>query len=90
MDEENVSPEYIKRVNDGYLLAKHIPGLAAQLKDAAKDREDGLAAGIRQAEMEKQKATYPKWMGKDRLADLDKDNDQERDIDKDDLGLEHE
>jgi hypothetical protein len=85
MDQESVSPEYLKRVNDGYLLAKHMPQLAAQLKDAVNDREDGFTAGVRQfeAEQEKGKEYLPSWLSKDRLDSLNRE-DQDKDIDKDD------
>lgn len=88
MEEQEVSPDYLKRVNDGYLLAKHMPELAEQLKEAVKDREDGFKAGIEQFAKEQEKEYYPSWLSKDRLSSLDKEPDQEKHKDGPDLDKE--
>jgi len=75
--DEIVSPEYQKRFNDGYLIAKHMPELAAHIKDAAKELSDGFKDGIEQFEKET-KTPYPSWLSKDRLSSLDKDFEQDK------------
>ena len=79
--EENISPEYLKRFNDGYLIAKHMPELAKQIKDAAKELGDGFKDGIEQFEKEAQ-VSQPPWLKKDRLSSLDKNQDREMDLEK--------
>lgn len=84
MEEHEVNPDYIKRVNDGYVLAKYMPELAAKLKQAAKDREDGFATGIEQFQKENEKDRHllPVWINKDRLSSLSKDEDIDSDLDR--------
>ena len=84
MEEKEVSPDYLKRVNDGYVLAEHMPELAAQLKNAVKDKEDGFAAGIEQFQRE-QKERLPSWMDKNRLSSFSKNDDLDKDIDEKEL-----
>jgi len=77
--EETVSSEYQKRFNDGYLIAKHMPELAAQIKDATKELGGGFREGLEQ--FEKDAVTpYPSWLRKDRLSSLDNDKDLGRDM----------
>src|SRR5579871_5100638 len=85
MEESEVSPEYQKRFNDGYLIAKHMPELATTLRDAAKTLDDGFRDGIEQFAIEQQKGNYPAWMKKDRLSGLDKEEEQDKGKDEKEL-----
>lgn len=80
--DDHISPEYLKRFNDGYLIAKHMPELANQLKNASKDLGDGFRNGIDQFEKDAQ-SPLPAWLRTDRLSNLDKDRDLDMDLEKD-------
>lgn len=81
--DENVTPhpDYIKGFNDGYLLAKHDPGLAEKLPAelGKSERSAGLKAGKEQYLLEKSKEHQPAWLRKDRLTNLDKGIAKEKD-----------
>jgi hypothetical protein len=81
MDTQNSDEQYIKRVNDGYLLAQYMPELAEKIKQAVKEKEDGLVAGIEQFGKELIKDQLPGWMQRDRFSDLDKDKENEKNED---------
>lgn len=82
MDNQNTNEQYIKHVNDGYLLAKYMPELAAQVKQAVNEKDSGLLDGIKQFDKEKIKEQLPDWMQRDRFSNFDKDKNEK---DKDDL-----
>ena len=84
--EETVDPAYQKRFNQGYLIAEHMPELAAQLKEAMKELDGGLKDGIEQFNGEKKKDLMPPWLKKDRLSSQDKGD--KTGMDKDDLDRE--
>jgi len=81
MDQDAPNPEFQKQFNDGYLLAKHMPELAAQIKNAIPDKDNGFLDGISQFEKEKDKELMPSWLKEDRRSSHDKEPDQEKDID---------
>ena len=60
-----------------------MPELAAQVKQAVKEKEDGFIAGMEQFSKEQEKDMLPPWMDKDRFSALDKETDQNIDMDKD-------
>lgn len=58
-------PDFQKGFNEGYTLARHLPELAEQLAQAAKDesaRSAGFQAGRQQLILEKGRERYPAWL----------------------------
>ncbi len=60
-------PEFVKGFNDGYTIAKHLPGLSEQLSraDAPGARGDGFRAGRQQIATELEQRRQPAWMRPD-------------------------
>lgn len=85
--EENTEPhpDYIKGFNEGYTLAKHMPELSEKLPVSLDETErgQGFKDGRDEYILEKEKQR-PSWLRKDRLSDMDKTED----LDKDDLDRE--
>ncbi|MBN8865548.1 MAG: hypothetical protein J0H92_19390 [Sphingobacteriales bacterium] len=63
-DSENIDPLYIKRFNEGYLLASNEPSLAKSLASLQNDSLEvrGLKAGIEQRFVELEKEKRPQWL----------------------------
>jgi len=80
----NDEQKYQKQFNDGYLLAKHMPELAAKVKDAVPDKDNGFIDGIMQFEKEKDLDRLPSWLKDNRYSSIDKEPDQGKDLDKND------
>ncbi len=55
-EKEEASPEYLKGFNEGYLISKHEPKLAAQLSTAegTTERLQGMKDGHSRFELEKE------------------------------------
>lgn len=103
MDEvnEQLHPDYQKRFNDGYLIAKHVPDLAEKLRKIKSNSVlvKGLVQGIEQYDLEKNKQPeknkgaekfitnmdYQPKWKLDELNSPDKDITPEKDLDKDEL-----
>jgi len=82
MEEQNtsVSPEYQKRFNEGYTIAKYMPELARQLTEAMKDKEpNGFQDGQRQFLSEQPKDRRPAWLSGNRPAQPEKQPDKNKD-----------
>jgi hypothetical protein len=64
MEEQTVSPEYLKGFNEGYMMRKHMPELAAQLGDlnSTSERSVGFLDGQKQFELEIGKENQPDWL----------------------------
>jgi hypothetical protein len=59
------SAEYLKGFNEGYIIAKEKPELAASLLKSftnSSERTAGFKDGNRQSELDKDKQHYPEWM----------------------------
>ena len=68
-DTTTVSPDYQKRFNEVYTIAKYMPELAQQLTEAMKDREsNGFQDGRQQFLSEQVKDKRPAWLSGNRLA----------------------
>lgn len=68
-DNTTVPPEYQKRFNEGYTIAKYMPELARQLTEAMKDKEpNGFQDGQRQYLSEQGKDKLPAWLSGKRPA----------------------
>ena len=67
-DNTTVPPEYQKRFNEGYTIAKYMPELAQQLSSAMKDKEpsNGFQDGQRQFLSEQVKEKLPAWLSGNR------------------------
>lgn len=77
--EFNVDPHYLKGFNNGYLLAKHEPELAAQLTVRPNDHNEyfkGLVGG--KEEYEKEVREWSKSFSKVNPAKDDRGKDKER------------
>lgn len=88
MAENNiVHPDYQQGFNEGYMIAKKLPSLARKLSTATgkSDRFHGILKGIEEFEKEKAKDRLPSWLREDRLSNLDKGDDLEKDKDKGDI-----
>lgn len=75
-DELTVDPQYLKGFNNGYLLSKHDPNLAAQLTAQPNDQNEyfkGLTAGKKEYERE-----WARSFSKGTPAKDDRDLDKER------------
>lgn len=84
-EKDEISPEYIRGFNDGYLIAKHDPELSKQLKDLDADstRMQGFQDGMREITKEKTQNIYPKWLqNKSQLGIQKNDPVKDKDIDK--------
>ncbi len=67
-DNTIVPPEYQKRFNEGYTIAKYMPELAEQLLSAMKEHEpkNGFQDGRRQYLSEQGKDKRPAWLSGNR------------------------
>ncbi|MDF7816757.1 hypothetical protein P1X15_04085 [Runella sp. MFBS21] len=84
MEEQNTSvpPEYQKRFNEGYTIAKYMPELARQLTAAMKDKEpNGFQDGQRQFLSEQPKDKRPAWLTGNRPAKAEPQPDKNKDRD---------
>jgi len=78
-EEVTVDPQYLKGFNNGYLLAKHEPQLAAQLTAQPNDHNEyfkGLVGG--KAEYEKEAREWAKSFSKGAPEKDDRDIHKER------------
>lgn len=84
---ETPHPDYLKGFNEGYLLAKHLPEVVEKVSPGLPSslRSDGFNAGREQFAFETKEKLYPTWLSKDRLSDLNKDQNatKEKEQDKD-------
>lgn len=81
-NEQTPTPEYVKRFNQGYLLAQYEPDLAARLQEQKGLENTGLKAGIEQYHQEKGKDyTTPAFLRGDRLNSPDTRNREDKDKD---------
>jgi non-homologous end joining protein Ku len=80
-DNTTVSPEYQKRFNEGYTIAKHMPELAQQLTEAMKDKEtdNGFRDGHWQFLSEQVKDKLPSWLSGHRPAKAEPQPDKNKD-----------
>lgn len=80
--QEKIDPAYIKQFNNGYQMAKHMPELADQLKNAigTNDPTNGFLDGQKQYLDEMSREKRPSWL-KTNLEDRFKPN--EPDLEKD-------
>lgn len=80
-DNTTVPPEYQKRFNEGYTIAKYMPELAQQLTEAIKDKEidNGFRDGHRQFLSEQVKDKIPSWLSGNRPAQPEKQPDKNKD-----------
>jgi non-homologous end joining protein Ku len=80
-DNTTVPPEYQKRFNEGYTIAKYMPELAQQLTEAIKDKEtdNGFQDGHRQFLSEQVKDKLPSWLSGNRPAQPEKQPDKNKD-----------
>lgn len=86
---EKPEPDYIKGFNEGYLLAEHMPELAAKLAPVLTEtsRSQGIKDGFDQYALEKdltKQQELPEWRRRDWLERLDKkkDPDVNKDVDE--------
>ncbi|WP_298348013.1 hypothetical protein [Runella sp.] len=76
----SVPPEYQKRFNEGYTIAKYMPELARQLTEAMKDKEpNGFQDGQLQYVSEQGKDKLPSWLSGNRPAQPEKQPDKNKD-----------
>lgn len=82
-DNATVSPEYQKRFNEGYTIAKYLPELAQQLTEAMKGNEsgNGFQDGRRQFLSEHVKDKIPTWLSGNRSAKAETQPDKNKDWD---------
>lgn len=88
-DTTNIPPDYQKRFNEGYTIAKYMPELAQQLTEATKNHEsnNGFRDGHRQFLSEQVKDKRPAWLSGNRPAktpqppNKNKDRDIEPELD---------
>lgn len=79
-DNTAVPPQYQKRFNEGYTIAKYLPELAQQLSSAMKDKEpNGFQDGQRQYISEQTKDKRPAWLSGNRPAQPEKQPDKNKD-----------
>lgn len=64
MEQDKINPEYVQGFNEGYLLAKHRPELAASLDKLEKSsaRLEGFGDGRKEFYLEKGKEKMPTWL----------------------------
>ncbi len=83
--EENtaITPEYLKRFNEGYALAKYMPEVAEILAQSLKDndRGSGFKDGRNQYLSEQVKDKLPGWLGGSRSAKVQKQPDKAKNRD---------
>ncbi len=79
-DNTTVPPEYQKRFNEGYTIAKYMPELAQQLTEAIKDHEpdNGFQDGRSQFLSEQVKDKTPAWLSGNRPSKAEKQPDQNK------------
>jgi hypothetical protein len=85
MEEIEVTPEYLKAFNDGYLIAKHMPELSeklAQIKGQT-PQLTGMKDGRDQYVREFKKERYPSWLRSDRFKSKDDAPDKQKDKERD-------
>jgi len=83
--EQEVSAGYLKRFNEGYLLAEHEPELAETISNAlgSSDQATGFKAGRNQFMQERSKDRLPGWLNRD----FSKENGKAESRNKGDLDL---
>lgn len=76
-------PDYQKGYNEGYILKKYMPEVADKLAEAAGNspRGAGFRDGREQFIAEAKESRLPAWLRSDRLSNLDKETDQEKEKD---------
>lgn len=84
-DVEKINPDYLKGYNEGYLIAKHEPALAAKLAkiNSLSPRIVGLSKGVEEYNLEKDQERLPAWLKSDRLSSLNKTEPEKSKEDKD-------
>lgn len=86
-DNTSIPPEYQKRFNEGYTIAKYMPELAQQLAQATKDNErsNGFQEGRNQYLSEQVKEKLPSWLSGNRptKTETQPDKNKDRDIEPD-------
>lgn len=87
MQDLELTPEYLKSFNDGYLIAKHMPELSEKLAGIKGHSPSltGLKDGRDQFIHEFEKDQYPAWLRADRLKPKDKTQDKDKEKDGPDL-----
>lgn len=82
-DRTPIPPEYQKRFNEGYTIAKYMPELAEQLSIALKDNErgNGFRDGRNQYLTEQVKDKLPSWLSGTRPAKEENQPDKSKDRD---------
>lgn len=84
--EQNPSPAYVERFNQGYLIAKHRPELAEGLDKALQNAEgfEGFKAGMDEYALEQKQQNRYGWLSRERSAEpVEPDQDKDGlDIDK--------
>lgn len=85
MNDIELTPEYLAAFNNGYLLQKELPELAAKLV-AVKGTSTqllGLRDGANEMRKEIEKEKYPEWLRSDRLEKYNQDIDLDKERDRD-------
>ena len=84
MEDEEYNPDYQQGYNDGYLIAKHEPELADQLKNLPDrtPRMEGFEAGRIQLLRDRFKERLPEWVKDDPEKDIDQSLEPEKDKDQ--------
>lgn len=82
-DLENPSQEYLKRYNQGYLIAQEMPELAEQLSKIENTSPElsAFKQGIQQSKIEKEEKKYPDFLKSNRLSSLDQASEKEKEKD---------
>lgn len=89
-ENETIHSDYQKGFNEGYLMKKYLPDMADKLGQGLDKSERGVGFqdGKNQYALEQRKERYPAWLKSDRLSNLDKDQDKNKEKDRGDLELE--
>lgn len=66
-EQDEPSPEFVRKFNDGYTLTKYMPDIASQIADAVKETESGqgFINGREQYLKELAKERTPNWLKRD-------------------------
>lgn len=82
-EQDEPTPEFTRRFNDGYTLTKYMPDIASQIAEAVKGTESGhgFIHGREQYLQELAKLRTPSW--------LKRDYDRQQNSDKDKGEIEH-
>jgi len=95
MEEQATDLDYVKGFNEGNLMARHMPELAAKLAPSLKDSSRGLGFkdGRQEFLFEQKRDKYPAWRKADWISKSnqptieDKSKDLEKEIDGPELEL---